>query len=59
MITVSLVLLVSFPCYTQFLNEMRSCSQIQVWCQFHPHSFDQSFNGDCTIFTKGVSSVGR
>ena len=32
---------------------------IKVWCQFHPHSFYQSFNGNCTTFTKGVSRVGR
>ena len=32
---------------------------IKVWCQFHPHSFYQSFNGNCISFTKGVRHVGR
>ena len=32
---------------------------IKVWCQFYPRSFYQSFNGNCTTFTKGVSRVGR
>ena len=32
---------------------------IKLWCQFHPHSFYQSFNGNCTTFTKGVSREER
>ena len=32
---------------------------IKVGCQFHPHSFYQSFNGNCTTFIKRVSHVGR
>ncbi len=32
---------------------------IKVACQFHPHSFYQSFNGNCTTFIKRVSRVER
>jgi len=32
---------------------------IKVWCQFHPHSLYQSFNGICTTVTKGLSGIGR
>ena len=32
---------------------------IKVWCQFHPHSLSQSFNGNCTAFTKGLCCIGR
>ena len=32
---------------------------IKLWCQFHPHSFYQSFNGNWPTFTKGVSREER
>ena len=41
------------------LNLLAIMFAIKVWCQFHPHSFYHSFNGNCTTFTKGVSHVGR
>jgi len=31
----------------------------KVWCPFHPHSSYQSFNGNCTTVTKGLSHIGR
>ena len=30
---------------------------IKAWCQFHPHSSYQSFNQNCTTFTKGLILV--
>ena len=36
-----------------------SCFRLKVWCQFHPHSSYQSFNGNCTTFTKGLSRFRR
>jgi len=30
---------------------------IKVWCQFHPHSFYQSFNGNCTTFRESYREV--
>ena len=51
------VYLYLFACnFSAKLPFVPSLLAIKVWCQFHPHSFYQPFNGNCTTYTKGITS---
>ena len=61
---------ISYPCLSLFVCNfavklafiptlLAIMFTIKLWCECHPHSFYQCFNGNCTTFTKGVSHVGR